>query len=126
MKSHHERNLSEGEFLPTQFRKDKIYHPHVEHLKKKRNLSTDLNSNKHIHSTGQIFEIGRLFKNNISWDQPDKFIGEKLWTNYFHDKTLRDNQATRKLLQQNQRKDSIDSENHKKWVLDNKSKATEL
>jgi hypothetical protein len=75
-----------------------------------------------VHSTGQIFEIGRLFKNNISWDQPDKFIGQKLWANYFYDKSLRDNQATHKLLQRNQRKDSADTENYKKWILDNKSK----
>ncbi len=122
MKSHHERNLSAGEFVPTQFRTDNIYHPHVEHLKKRRNLSTNLNSNKHVHSTGAILEIGRLFKNNISWDQPDKFIGQKLWANYFYDKSLRDNQATQKLLQRNQHKDSTDTENYKKWMLHNKSK----
>jgi hypothetical protein len=93
-----------------------IKHPKLVSMNKKRSLNHHLDQNAELNVEKQTFELNRFTNKGNSWDDPNRYIGSKMWINYMKDNSNRDSDAASRLMTKKQEMAFMKNQGYRNFV----------
>lgn len=97
-----------------------IKHHKLVSMNKRRSLNHHLDQNAELNVEKQTFELNRFTNKGNSWDDPNRYIGSKMWINYMKDNSKRDSDAARRLMTKKQKMAFMKNRGYRNFVNNSK------
>jgi hypothetical protein len=97
-----------------------IKHPKLVSMNKRRSLNHHLDQNAELNVEKQTFELNRFTNKGNSWDDPNRYIGSKMWINYMKDNCKRDSDAASRLMTKKQKMAFMKNQDYRNFVNNSK------
>lgn len=93
-----------------------IKHSKLVSMNKKRSLNHHLDQDAELNVEKQTFELNRFTNKGNSWDDPNRYIGSKMWINYMKDNSKRDSDAASRLMTKKQEMAFMKNQGYRNFV----------